>query len=49
VTGQVRGILCGYCNQGIGMLKDDPDVIAAAAKYLQQHRQMILFGPAVKS
>jgi hypothetical protein len=47
VTGQIRGILCGYCNQGIGMLKDDPDVLTAAAKYLQQHRQTILFGPAV--
>jgi Recombination endonuclease VII len=49
VTGQVRGILCGYCNQGIGVLKDDPDVLTAAAKYLQQHRQMILFGPAAQS
>jgi len=48
-TGQVRGILCGHCNQGIGMLQDDPDVIAAAAKYVQRHRQMILFGPAVQS
>ena len=47
VTGQVRGILCGHCNQGIGMLQDDPDVIAGAAWYVRKHRQMILFGPAV--
>ncbi len=48
-TGQVRGVLCGACNTGIGMLQDDPDVIAAALRYVQKHRQMILFGPAVKS
>jgi hypothetical protein len=48
VTGQVRGVLCDYCNQGLGRLRDDPDVILAAAKYVQRHRQMVLFGPAVK-
>jgi hypothetical protein len=48
VTGQVRGILCDWCNQALGRFKDDPDVIAAAAKYVQRHRQMVLFGPAAK-
>jgi len=49
VTGQVRGILCDACNKGIGFLQDDPDVIAGAAWYVRKHRQLILFGPAVKT
>lgn len=43
VTGQVRGLLCGRCNSGIGMLQDDPKIIAAAAQYVTRHRQMELF------
>lgn len=43
VTGQVRGLLCGKCNSGIGMLQDDPGIIAAAARYVAKHRQMELF------
>jgi len=49
VTGQVRGILCDACNKGIGFLQDDPDVLAAARQYVNQHRQMVLFGPAGKT
>ena len=33
-TGVVRGLLCGPCNTGIGMLKDDPKVLRKAIKYL---------------
>ncbi|WP_239404651.1 endonuclease VII domain-containing protein [Frankia sp. Cj3] len=49
VTGQVRGLLCQGCNRAIGMLKDDPDVIAAAARYVARNRQMQLFGPQAKT
>ena len=49
VTGQLRGILCGSCNSGLGMLQDDPEIIAVALRYVREHRQMILFGPAVQS
>jgi hypothetical protein len=35
-TGEVRGLLCRACNHGIGNLKDNPDVLANAAKYLSQ-------------
>lgn len=33
-TGEVRGILCGNCNQGIGHLKDDVKLLKRAIKYL---------------
>lgn len=36
-TGKVRGILCDECNRGIGLLKDDSDIVFEAAKYLKKH------------
>lgn len=38
-TGKVRGILCGTCNTGIGLLKDNPDILKSAAEYLQPHKE----------
>ena len=34
-TGKVRGLLCHGCNLGIGHLRDDPAIVAAALLYLQ--------------
>ncbi len=34
--GKVRGLLCQYCNTGIGLFKEDPEILAKAIDYLQR-------------
>ena len=34
-TGRVRALLCGPCNSAIGLLREDPQIFAAAVTYLQ--------------
>jgi hypothetical protein len=41
VTNLFRGLLCSGCNLGIGGLQDDPDVILAAARYVQAFRDTL--------
>lgn len=36
-TGEIRGILCQRCNQGIGLFSDNPARLRAAADYLEKH------------
>lgn len=36
-TQVVRGILCQGCNQGIGLMKDSPDIMRAAALYVEKY------------
>ena len=33
-TGEIRGLLCSGCNTGIGLLKEDPTILAKAIIYL---------------
>jgi len=34
-TGEVRGLLCGFCNVGIGHLRHSADLLKHAIEYLQ--------------
>ena len=40
VTGKVRGLLCQQCNMAIGLLKDDPKIVRAAAEYIQKKEEL---------
>lgn len=35
----LRGILCSGCNTGIGLLRDDPDILNSAATYLRGYER----------
>ena len=37
-TGKVRAILCSQCNKGLGSFRDDPNLMMAAAAYIEAHR-----------
>jgi hypothetical protein len=34
VTGKVRGLLCGFCNVGLGHFKDSPTILRNAVGYV---------------
>ena len=36
-TGQIRDLLCGNCNQGLGKFQDNPQLLNKAAEYLRKH------------
>lgn len=38
-SGTVRALLCGECNRGLGLFKDDPELMQKAAKYLNDYRR----------
>lgn len=37
-TGEIRQLLCSNCNTGIGLLKDNPELLIKASAYLMKHK-----------
>jgi len=35
-TGEIRGVLCGTCNSGLGMMGDPIEILKLAIKYLEK-------------
>lgn len=38
-TGMVRKLLCQHCNSGLGMFRDNPELLEKAADYLRKYHE----------
>ena len=41
ITNKVRGILCGSCNRGLGIFKDNTKLLTKAINYLEENNEPI--------
>jgi hypothetical protein len=39
-TGEIRGLLCSRCNNGIGHFGDNVELMKKAIEYLEKHRSL---------
>lgn len=37
-TGKIRGLLCNNCNRGIGLLKDNSELLKNALEYIEKNK-----------
>ena len=42
-TGLARGLLCRTCNLGLGMFRDDPDLLEVALSYLKSSSTLSIY------
>jgi Recombination endonuclease VII len=47
-SNNVRGILCGKCNKGIGMFSDDTTKLLSAINYLKKRKFILIISPFEK-
>ena len=40
-TDAIRGLLCGNCNTGLGLLQDAPEIVNRALEYLKNHESRV--------
>ena len=38
-NGHVRGLLCAWCNTGIGLLQENPDILLSAIDYIKDNEK----------
>ena len=38
-SGHIRGLLCGTCNSGIGLLQESESILLAAVAYIKEHKE----------
>ena len=37
-TGKIRGLLCSHCNTGLGLFRDNPELLKIAINYLKENK-----------